>query len=186
MTTSVLTLQVEVLNAMRSNLIPNYIVPGLESYLVGKENCKVRMFQMTRDQEFHVSPHSHRFDFFSIVIRGSVRNHIYVPLLDDPANDWVPPNGFLYQVSEYIPAREGRPYQCSAIKQAYFERYTIKYSEREAYGMRSSQYHSIEFSKDAVVLFFEGPAKHEVSNFLEPVVSGKVIPTFTVPEWMYR
>jgi hypothetical protein len=52
--------------------------------------------------------------------------------------------------------------------------------------MRYNEIHSIKFSKDAIVLFFEGPTVTDSSFVLEPVVEGEYIPTMTTEPWMFR
>jgi hypothetical protein len=52
--------------------------------------------------------------------------------------------------------------------------------------MKDNGIHSISFSRDAVVLFIESASTKNKSSILEPVVNGKVIPTFEVKEWMFK
>lgn len=170
---------VNILKAMASGTIYNYIAPGLCSHLLGREGSKVRMFQMTRPQDFHISPHSHRFNFFSIVMRGWARNHLYVPTDSEE-------EGHPYSIQRYTPSGFGLPYKIETLEQAYFRKETTHYPAGSSYGMQFTEYHSIEFSEDAIVLFFEGPMINEFSNFLEPMAHGKIIPLFSIPDWMYN
>lgn len=60
------------------------------------------------------------------------------------------------------------------------------FSAGECYSMKSKDVHSIYFSRDAVVLFFEGPTISSTSVVLEPVVNGETIKTFEVKPWMFQ
>jgi hypothetical protein len=167
-----------VIRSMRSNRVPNYIAPGLVSHLIGQVDCKVRLFEQTRDQEFYVSPHNHRFDFACYVLCGRVMNHIYTP--GDTGSE--------YQCSRYVPAPNfgTTGYETVPLDTGLYERSTDRYVEGDWYHMKKHEYHSIEFVRGTHVLFFEGAAQDKTSNFLEPVINGKVIPTFTVTDWMYH
>lgn len=167
----------EIIESMRSNRRPNYIAPGLESYLIGQENCKVRMFHMTHHQQFYISPHNHRFDFCCYVLDGKVTNHHYIPTT----------GGDPYLISTYDPntyAKEG----LIDIQTVPFIIRNTEYSANSNpwYSMSRDQFHSITFEKGAKVLFFEGASQDKTSNCLQPIVNGKLIPLFSVEEWMYH
>lgn len=59
------------------------------------------------------------------------------------------------------------------------------YVHGDFYSMKASEIHSITFSRDALVLFFEGPEKATETLILEPFVDGQTVPTFQVQPWMY-
>jgi hypothetical protein len=64
---------------MRHSRLGNYIVPGLTSHLVGgAEFGKVRVFSTERSARDFITPHSHRFDFTSLVLSGTVHNTLYI------------------------------------------------------------------------------------------------------------
>lgn len=157
----------KVIESMRHDLIPNYISPGLNSWLISQ----VRLFENTRKQGFFITPHSHRFDFACYVLRGSVRNTIYTP-----------GSGDKYLVSEYfVQDRSTKP-----RNEGLYAALTTQYNADSWYYMQYQWLHSIEFSTDALILFMEGAKKTEVSYILEPIVSGRALKTFSVDDWMYH
>ena len=176
----------QVINSLRSNVIHNYIAPGLDSYLLGVSGGKIRMFEMTREQEFFISPHNHRFDFACLVLQGMVRHYTYHPRFSDLDEDILGDENEEYQISTYYPPRNGKPFDVKIVDTGYFSRTTTTYVSGDWYHLFRDKYHSIEFSMGARVLFFEGADQAETSNFLEPIINGKVIPTFTLPDWMYN
>jgi len=52
--------------------------------------------------------------------------------------------------------------------------------------MKADQMHSIDFSKGAKVLFFEGPRLSDTSEIIEPVVRGEVIRTYIKQDYMFK
>lgn len=185
---------VDVIDTMKNNQINNYIVPGLDSFLLNKADCKVRLFQMTRPQEFYVAPHNHRFDFACCVIRGSVKHHVYRNIGDrfNKPQEITGHHVALYQVHEYVVdvdprygPRGDEPKKVVAKQYQVFERQSTVYRTGDWYTLKRDVFHSIDFSMGAMVLFLEGPDQQASSEFLEPVVNGKTIPLFTVPGWMY-
>lgn len=177
-------MNLELLKEMCHSKLQNYIIPGVASSLVAGDgfNCGVnsgvvRLFECSRDHQESVAPHSHRFDFQALVLRGRVTNRIWRPseLSGDP-----------YMESELI--YKGMPGQYERVEQlvqdwAYTDRV---YSVGDWYEMTHDQVHSIKFSRDAIVLMFEGPPKRQSSIVLEPYVDGKVIPTSDTQHWMFR
>ena len=93
----------------------------------------------------------------------------------------------LYAVREYVPDRANPTnYGIKTASYGHFLRTTTVYEAGQWYSMKYDEFHSIEFSKGARVLFIEGPKIKDTSYFLEPVVNGKVVPLFDVPTWMYK
>lgn len=178
----------EVLESLRSNTIHNYIAPGLDSHLIAREGGSIRMFHMTRDQQFYISPHSHRFNFASVVICGWARQHLYRNLsTQNVGPQHTGADDRLYAVREYVPDRANPTnYGIKTASYGHFLRTTTVYEAGQWYSMKYDEFHSIEFSKGARVLFIEGPKIKDTSYFLEPVVNGKVVPLFDVPTWMYK
>lgn len=152
-------------------VVPNYIVPGLTSSLVG--GVTPRMFSMTRPQELFVAPHNHRYDFACYVLRGRVVNVMYEPTADLRAPE--------YAVTRYD--RE-RGQLAEEVTRARFLAVLTEYGEGSWYGMGRSEFHSIGFDQGTEVLFLEGPSLKEETYVLEPVVDGKVLRTFQKPSWM--
>lgn len=182
---------VDALQPMLNSKLRNYIVPGLDSYLVGgvqpngisagTEFGKVRLFDAVRQTFEFVTPHNHRFDFTCLVLRGMVKNTIFWPGGEN-AELWCPStiaqvcgaNGLL----EYNHVRDTEPTPWSPE--------SITYVAGETYSMTFAQIHSIKFWKGAKVLFFEGPPKAPTSTMLEPWVDGRCIPTFRTEPWMFE
>jgi hypothetical protein len=168
--------------SMSHSPVRNYATPGLTSELIGGgEHGKVRIFHSDRDTRHFITPHSHRFNFTCLVLRGSVRNILYVR--SDPQG---PPSN-LYSPALLTPVGEGMgKYQLTRTldAQSYDEVSTV-YGAGDTYGMRYHEIHSIYFSKDAEVLFFEGPNVTTETTILEPWSNGDVVPTFESPDWMF-
>ena len=166
------------MDAMSNSRVRNYVIPGLTSELVGgPEHGQVRLFTSCRETREFVTPHSHRFNFSCLILRGWVENSLFVQGSgDEYALGTVRPvHGGM---GEYDTRRNGETLRFQA------ERTT--YGEGECYSMRANEIHSIRFSRDAEVLFFEGPTVEEYSMFLEPVCDGKRVHTFEVRPWMFQ
>jgi len=176
-------LNLDLLKAMSYSHVHDYVIPGLTSSLIGGNgHGMVRMFSCEREHEEPITPHSHRFDFQCLVLDGSVRNRIWtqVPIMMEEKGD-------LYQ--QTILEHHGNfGDQTKEVKKEISRwMYTEnKWIRGQLYWMKSSQIHSIYFSRGARVLFFEGPAYSMKSSMLEPVSGGRVIPTFRVDPWMFR
>lgn len=168
--------------AMRHNRLGNYIVPGLTSHLIGgsDEVGRVRLFSTDRSTRDVITPHSHRFDFTCLVLAGDVRNTIYRESQRGD-EDWC--LSTIDQVCgkdglrEFVHKRADSP--------ARFYREVTEYHKGDVYSMTTDEIHSIEFTKDAKVLFFEGPQLRSRSEMIEPWVDGKVVPTFRTEPWMF-
>lgn len=174
------------LSNMARNSLSNYIVPGVISSLIGgKTHGKVRVFHATRDAVDFVTPHSHRFNFMAYVVRGDVENTIYS--LNPYANTFSG-DTWCESVITQVCGEDGInsfTHKRSAESSNWVKR-TGTYRTGDLYGMRYDEIHSIRFSKDTVVLFFEGPEVINEARMLEPWVNGKVVPTFKVEDWMFQ
>lgn len=163
-----------------SKVLHNYIIPGLDSYLLGvSDNLTVRLFHMTRDQEAFVAPHSHRYGFSCFVIDGLVENTIYTPCPESSAN-----------AQEYLEVEQryvGAPgkYINVSNERAFYCKRTDKYEKKHWYSMDSSQVHSIVFSKGARVLFLEGPSSIDHSTTLQPHSNGVSCDLVRIEPWMF-
>jgi hypothetical protein len=86
-------------------------------------------------------------------------------------------------------AYRGKPghYDKVVVKTAMsFLTHTKVYGEGDWYSMTKDQIHSINFSKDAVVLFFEGETQTSMTFVLEPWVNGQCIPMMKTQDWMFQ
>lgn len=166
--------------AMRHSPIRNYIVPGLTSWLIGggdNSRGKVRLFENTREQHEFITPHSHRFSFNAYVIRGWVSNTTW---FDGEGS------GDLYMASIIRYDDSPGKYTIEKRFQQRFLNDTITYGEGEWYCMHLAEIHSIKFSENALVLFFEGPTLFNTSQIIEPIVDEEHIPTMKIEPWMFR
>lgn len=158
----------------------NYVIPGLTSWLIGSphpEHGCVRMFEMSRVHEEPIIPHSHRFDFRCIVLRGEVNNHIWYE------NE---KTGDEYTISDVTYEGKLGVHNKTELRTGRFSRKIHTYLEGDEYAMKAEQFHSIYFSKGAVVLFFEGPNRLEKSQVLEPYINYETIPLFKTEPWMFK
>lgn len=169
---------VSVIRQMQSDIVRNYVIAGLDSSLLNKG--KVRLFECGRNHQDSITPHSHRFDFACLVLRGSVVNRIWKEpsFEDEDGGDFFEESTLTYEgeIGEHKKRRKGRNYY------SYSER---RYEAGETYSMQAEQIHSISFSKGALVLFFEGPQSCTTSMIIEPVVDGVVIPTYEKRDYMF-
>ena len=163
--------------------IDNYITPALTSMLIGERAAtgqKVRMFVNARTQDMPITPHSHRFDLACLVVNGWVNNSIYqrrgLPSIHSDS----------FTVSQLTYGGKAGCYEKARVEEAYFARNTAKYVAGQWYFMKDTDIHSIEFSKDAMVLVFEGPTVGTDTTILEPYVNGETISTFKVEDWMFK
>lgn len=173
------------LDGLKTSTLLNYVTPGLSSSLL--EKGTFRLFESSRHTEYFITPHSHRFGFFCIVLKGYVVNTIYERVEENLKDDlMVDP----YQVT-YLEQAEPDSFQYllesdTATKSpTYYRRVTTTYAQGQCYSMEYHQIHSIQFSKGAVVLFIEGPDVINISTILQPFVGGKEVPTFAREPWMF-
>lgn len=170
--------QFQMLKAMANSGLGNYAgIPGLSSFFVGgPEHGKVRLFDCSRAHEESIVPHSHRFDVLCLVLCGSVENHLW----------HLSPNGDLFTATDlHYTGTPGRLERGINQTTARYRRQSTRYVHGDFYNMKASEIHSITFSRDALVLFFEGPEKTSETLILEPFVDGQTVPTFQVQPWMY-
>lgn len=170
---------------MKHSPVKNYGIPGLTSWLIGapSEAGCVRLFECSRDHQEPITPHSHRFDFFCMVLAGEVKNIIW-----EKRKYWDTVIGVddLYQASELEYMGDIGQYEKRADGAAQFRRTPTTYKAGENYSMKRDQIHSIFFSAGTKVLFFEGPQRSTSSEILEPFVDGELVPTFKVEPWMFK
>jgi hypothetical protein len=165
----------------------NYIVPGLVSTLIGEDrhaSAKIRIFRNTRTQDEFITPHSHRFDLACMVLQGSVENTIFMPVPYPNVTSDIYSDE--YQVSRLIyEGSPGKYDKADAVVQR-FGRFVNTYKAGQWYFLKFDEIHSIKFSKDAIVLIFEGDSKTDTTTVLEPHVNSKTIRTFKVEDWMFQ
>lgn len=177
---------VSALLALKHSPIRNYIVPGLTSWLIGevKNGCRVRLFESSRSQQEHITPHSHRFDFRAMVLEGKVRNTIWRKQQEVGTQY----DCGVYRETTLSYKGEAGAYDVipSVHPPCYWQTYETLYARGEVYSMNAEDVHSIEFSRGAKVLIIEEPPRFAHSVILEPVVDGVTIPTFKVEPWMFQ
>jgi len=164
---------------MKHSPVRNYGgIPGLTSWLLGAAGPYglVRLMECSRDHQEPIVPHSHRFDFHCVVLDGQVRNLIW-------ERDCL---GDEFQETELHYSGEPGEYLQEAGDTAKWSRRVSSYTAGDEYFMTANQVHSIFFSRETSVLFFEAPATSDVSIILQPVVDGVVVPTFKVEDWMFQ
>lgn len=158
----------------------DYIVPGLSSYLLsggqGREGPKVRLFHQERPFEGWITPHDHRFDLACYVLKGEVKHTVY-------SRSYDPWSGALYSVQRFPFSLDGR---MEPDETAMFTSATEVYGRGNFYHLGYTTFHTVKFSRGAMVLFFEGPDLQEHNHVLLPVSNGRIINTATVQPWMQR
>lgn len=175
---------VDFLRKMTYSKVQNYVIPGLSSALIAQkeeEGGCVRLFECSREHQENITPHSHRFDLLCQVLRGTVRNILWCKATEDH------PTADTFVTSKLHYGGGMGKYSVHTIGPGrYVQSSACTYEAGEWYAMDAEDIHSIEFSKDAVVLFFEGPQVVDSTYILEPFVDGERIPTFKVEPWMFK
>jgi len=166
---------VNIISSMKSDGVFNYAIAGVDSYLLN--NGRVRLFECSRDHQDQITPHSHRFDFACLVLEGHVVNITWHEV-DDNNGDFFEESVLTYNgtIGEHKVQKSGR---------SFYYPTRVKYTKGDTYSMDSDQIHSIQFSRGAKVLFFEGPAFKDTSLIIEPVVNGEKIPTYVKRDYMF-
>lgn len=164
--------------AMRHSPLRNYIVPGLTSWLImdNGNTGKIRLFESERKQHEFITPHSHRFDFSACVVRGSVVNKVWYK--SDLGDE--------YAMSHTLYLGKPGLYANTLVSVDRYSQTVHKYAAGEWYSMGHDEIHSIQFSRDAIVLFFEGSNVTDTTSVLEPWVNGERVPTMTTETWMFK
>jgi hypothetical protein len=183
---------IEQLHEMRHNDTKNYIAPGLTSSLIGGhpsgERGLVRMFIAERDtREQWVTPHNHRFDFVCLVLQGKVTQFMYYR---DEQQIWPGMKAGPrqpYAVTKLFGTHDaGYGLEDPMTGPVFYRIVETLYGEGDTYRMKHDEFHSIRFSEDAMVLFFEGPKLDNPVFILEPWVDGERVPTFKTEPWMFK
>lgn len=169
---------IEHIKGLMHSPVHNYIVPGLSSWMIGEphKSGKLRLFTCSRNHIESISPHSHRYDFQCLVLKGNIKNSIWS----------INPCGDLYDEIEIEYCGKIGQYKEKTIGRNHYNFIEYSYSAGDIYGMSNDEIHSIRFSKDSMVLFFEGESYNETSILLDPVVNGQRIPVSKVQPWMFK
>lgn len=174
---------VGLVSQMLRSEVRNYATPGLTSHLVGGEGKgAVRLFSSDRHTREWVTPHSHRFDFVCLVMRGEVENILFVSNESSTSNRYA--RGYIRAIDGGLGSYENVRGDASRWEE--FEEHPSIYRAGDVYSMTHDQIHSIRFSRACQVLFFEGRDVTNHSEYLEPVSNGVVVPTFQVEPWMFE
>lgn len=173
--------QSEILDSLKHSKITNYVIPGLESYIISndKENgTMVRMFEMTREQSAMCVPHTHRYNFYCVVLEGRVYNTVWCD--HDTEGD----------LFEIVKLRRGKAFGEYKIddrpREGRFVPRECRYLKGESYSMDAHQVHSIRFDKGTKVLFMESKDVLDYSYALLPIVDGEVVDNLSTQPWMFR
>ncbi|MNY06763.1 hypothetical protein D3C86_1395340 [compost metagenome] len=172
-------LDIAMLQRMRRSRIGNYVLPGLTSWIIGAPHdggC-VRMFSSEREQQECITPHSHRFEFQCLVLRGRVMNRVWNQVWGD--------RGDRFATSRLVYDSLGH-YEKHFVDVRRFEFADHIFTEGMRYSMTANEIHSIYFGARTEVLFFEGPSVSNQSTILEPYVDDEIVPTFEVRPWMFK
>jgi hypothetical protein len=169
---------------LKRDPVRNYAIPGLTSWMIAEDSdggC-IRLFECSRDHHEHIIPHSHRYDFSAVVLRGVVNNILWrkTYAMGQRGDEYKPGelvyNGAPGKYEQRVGEEPSAPY--------FYE--MRRYTAGERYNMRAEEIHSIQFGRDTAVLMFEGPSVSEKTVFLQPVVDGDIIPTMQVQPWMFK
>lgn len=166
---------IKAIDAMKSHRVRNYVIAGLDSYLL--ENGKVRVFENARNHQDQITPHSHRFDFTCLVLRGWVKNKVWHEAASSDADEFV--------ISEIAYSGKIGSHEKEVVRTGKFLFKESTYTCGNTYSMKKGEIHSITFSRGAVVLFFEGPEQSDKSLILEPIVDGLHIQTYESKSYMF-
>lgn len=182
---SAVPFDVDALLKMANSPIRNYAVPGITSSLLGApaaDGSVVRVFESSREQVESVTPHNHRYGFTAYVLRGWVDNVIW-------KETWTSAEHADMYVRSTLEFRgqSGAYEKVGGTEVKRWSRTTTRYEAGQWYSMTAQEFHSIWFSRGAVVLLFEEPHVSDESEILEPFVDGEVIPNGAhIEPWMFK
>lgn len=163
----------------RGKTLHNYIVPGLSSTALASFELggMLRLFEMTRDQEYYVTPHNHRFNFLCLVLEGQVMNTTFsVREAHETNADHV--------TLIYDKNKRGVRYNMDEMQYCIASQHSEVHSKGDWYAMDHREYHSINFARHTKVLFIEQEPETEESRVLLPYVNGRICSTFLWADWM--
>ena len=152
-------------SADRSTRIVNHVEHGLDSTLLSKG--LFRIFEANYETQVRL-PHSHKYNFACLVLKGSVLNRVYKPIENNKYKE----NNELH--AEYCVAIQTGTlgdYKFNKQHRQAFEITEKLHGEGDWYQMTHEEIHTIRFSKGALVLFIEGPAVTDQVEVLFPYAS---------------
>lgn len=158
-------------------VLENYILPGMISTELARPAIGglIRLFHMTREQEYEITPHDHRFGFKCAVLDGCVTNRVYkvdTCHKDHATHVTVPYDPSTHSLNEAL------------AKHARANFHEATYNSGDWYQMEHEQFHAIRFSRGARVLFIEGPEEKSEGSCLLPYINGRICNTFLWRDWM--
>jgi hypothetical protein len=134
---------------MKTSPVKDYVIPGLESSLVGAGvKGTVRLFSQERFHEEPITPHSHRFDFSCLVLRGQVENVEWTVAAETALFD-----ADYYARTKLEHHGSFGKYNVYPEHNVPFKKYhrnKTTYSTGECYHMKAEDIHSIFFNRDAL------------------------------------
>lgn len=174
---------------MAHSPIHNYVVPGLTSWLIGKPSASgcVRLFECSREQQEFVTPHSHRYDFSAMVLRGEVTNTLW-SIANSSTLDRYNLSNLYYEDKPGVYVKTTSSAVAEPQRWAPTStRFGPSLENGPLYGMAHGEIHSIKFGRKALVIVFEGPTITTQTKILEPCDGeGNAVETFSVAPWMFR
>jgi hypothetical protein len=165
---------------MRGQTFHNYITPGLSSSLLTQG--KVRLFEATRHHQFDITPHSHRFDFACLVLRGMARHSVWSPADESK----MAKDGDTFALME-VGGNFEDGYRTAHHSTCKYLATTKEYHSGDWYFLSHTEIHSVEFARGTVVLFLEGPPAIGTTLALFPVDhNNQPMNTLAIQPWMFQ
>jgi hypothetical protein len=159
------------------SVIHNYVIAGLDSYLIGDGSS--RLFHMTRNQVDYVTPHSHKFDLKCEVLHGEVTNTIFTEWDEGYEGD-------AFLKSEILYLGEAGSYTKAPIGEVkIFTLESKTYRAGDVYHLKHDQIHSIQFAKGAMVKITEGVKLDDYTTILEPFSHKRIVKNFKVHDGLF-
>lgn len=162
----------------RGRILKNYIVPGMISIELGPttEGGFARILHMTREQEFWVTAHDHRYNLHCQVITGIVTNYLYELTYHveraAATHTILKYNKTKHSLDETLPIFVKGNYKATS------------YGHGQIYTLVHDVFHSIWMTKGTQVLIVESAQMKDFNHCLVPYVQGKIANTFLWKHWM--
>ncbi len=172
------------IESMKGGSIKNYILEGLTSTLI--DQGSIRLFESSRHQTRQITPHSHTYHLFCVVLSGGVFKKtwtLYEGEFGERSEADFKTDEFMLSTIEKTD-KFGKYKKTNESVGRYFNR-IAKFNTGNCYEIKQGEIHSIDFSKDAVVLVFQSPEVEEISQVIEPIYEGEVIETLITEDWMF-
>lgn len=161
------------------SVIHNYVIAGLDSYLIGDIENRTRLFHMTRNQVDYITPHSHKFDLECEVLHGEVINTIFTQRDEGYEGDAFLKSSIMYlgEAGSYRKSPHGE------VK--IFTMESTTYQAGDVYHLKHDQIHSIQFTKGAMVKITEGVKQDDFTEILEPFSNRRIVKNFKVHDGLF-